>query len=116
MIGLQQKGEMMKKLLIAASAVVLFACGSDAADVTLFYMPTCPHCHNAINFIENELKGTSIEKIDVTKGGKNIERFNNQLVKCNITSRGVPLMVVKGKCFQGFTAEIGTQVKEALGK
>lgn len=108
----------MKKLLIAASALALFACGSDsgAADVTLYFMPTCPHCHNAINFIDSELKGVSVEKIDVTKGGKNLERFNDQLTKCNFTSRGVPLMVVKGKCLQGFAPEVGEEVKKILGK
>ncbi|MDR1071188.1 MAG: glutaredoxin family protein [Rickettsiales bacterium] len=108
----------MKKLLIAASALAMFACGSDsgASDVTLYFMPTCPHCHNAINFIDTELKGVSVEKIDVTKGGKNLERFNDQLTKCNFTSRGVPLMVVKGKCLQGFAPEVGEEVKKILGK
>ncbi|MDR2269202.1 MAG: glutaredoxin family protein [Rickettsiales bacterium] len=106
----------MKKLLIAASAVALFACGSDASDVTLYFMPGCPHCHNAINFFETEMKDVSVEKVDVTKGGKNVERFNDQLKKCGLTSRGVPLMVIKGECLQGFAPEISIQIKQKLGK
>jgi glutaredoxin len=106
----------MKKLLIGAAAIMLFACGSDAADITLYFMPGCPHCHNAINFFEKELKDASVEKIDITKGGTNTERFNSQLEKCGLTSRGVPLMIVKGECIQGFGPETGAEIKQKLGK
>jgi glutaredoxin len=106
----------MKKILTMTAAVALFACGSDAADITLYYMPGCPHCHNAINFFDSELKGVSIEKINVTEGGKAAERFGAALKKCNLTSRGVPLMIVKGECIQGYAPEVGEQIKKILGK
>jgi glutaredoxin len=108
----------IKKFLIGAATIVLLACesNSNAADVTLYFMPGCPHCHNAINFFDSELKDVSVEKIDITKGGKNIERFNEQLNKCGITSRGVPLMIIKGECLQGYGPETGATIKQKLGK
>ena len=104
----------MKKYLLIVCSVFLFACKANAADVTLFYMPTCPHCHHAMGFFEKEMKTTTVEKVDVSKGGKNAERFFAQLKKCNITSQGVPLMVIKGKCLQGFGSESGDKIKNML--
>lgn len=114
----------MKKILLTVSTLALFACGSDASDITLYYMPGCPHCHNAINFLDSEIinnvkiesRAVTVEKIDVTKGGKNAARFNEQLKKCSLTSRGVPVIVVKGECIQGFGPETGEQIKVKLGK
>ena len=106
----------MKKILIAGAAGVLFACGSDAADITLYYMPGCPHCHYALEFFDKELKDVPVEKVNITEGGRAIERFNAALKKCNLTSRGVPLMIVKGECIQGYAPEVGAQIKAKLGK
>jgi glutaredoxin len=114
------KGENMKKLLIAASAIALFACdsgSSNASDIKLFYMPGCPHCHNAIAYLDSELKDVSVEKIDITtKDQKNYRRFEKQVEKCKLTSRGVPVIVVKGECLQGWGPEQGPAIKQKLGK
>jgi glutaredoxin len=104
----------MKKLLALGAAGLLFACGSDAADVTLYYMPGCPYCHNAIDFFDKE--GIAVEKVNVTEGGRAMERFGDALKKCNSQSRGVPLIIVKGECLQGFAPEVGDKIKTMLGK
>jgi glutaredoxin len=114
-----QKGEIMinKKFLALSATVMLLACKqTDAADLVLYFMPGCPHCHNAIEFIDAELSGVSVEKIDITKGGSNTDKFNAALKKCGLESRGVPLMIVKGQCLQGYGPERGAEIKKILGK
>ena len=107
----------MKKLMVAGVALALFACGSEKKeDITLYYMPGCPYCHHAIDFFDAELKDVAIEKVNITEGGKAIEKFNAALKECNSASRGVPLMIVKGECIQGFSPEIGERIKEIVGK
>ncbi|MDR1027190.1 MAG: hypothetical protein LBL46_02125 [Rickettsiales bacterium] len=114
----------MKKLLIAGfSAVALVACGEkevpNTKDITLFYMPGCSHCHNARTFFSTDkaLKAVSIEEIDITTPDrKNLARFDAQLKKCGKDSRGVPLVVVKDQCWQGWSPDVGGEIKKALGK
>jgi len=109
----------MKKFLIAAIAsLALAACGKEeksTADITLYFMPGCPHCHHAIDFFAAELSNATIEKINVTEPGKNQEQFLNALKKCGLSSRGVPLIIVKGECIQGYAPEVGAMIKELLG-
>ena len=107
----------MRKLLILAGAATLFACGqSDAADITLYYMPGCPFCHYAKDFFNDELPDVKVEMVNVTEGGRAMERFREQLRECNSDSMGVPLIIVKGDCIQGYNEEIGARIKQAMGK
>ncbi|MDR2770119.1 MAG: glutaredoxin family protein [Rickettsiales bacterium] len=108
---------MTNKFLAVAATAALFACKqTDAADLTLYFMPGCPHCHNAIEFIDSELAGVSVEKIDITKGGFSTDKFNAALKKCGLESRGVPLIIIKGQCLQGYGPERGAEIKKILGK
>ena len=43
---------------ILQSALFLFVglmSVANAADITIFYSPSCPHCHHARDFFKNEL-------------------------------------------------------------
>jgi glutaredoxin len=107
----------MKKMLIAAIAcLALAACGRDEskADIVMYYMPGCPHCHYAMDFFAAELVDATVEKINVTVPGKNQERFIAALQKCGLSSRGVPLIIVQGECIQGYAPEVGQMIKERL--
>ena len=106
----------MRKLLVAVSAVVLFACGSNASEVTLYFVPGCPYCEQAKKFFAEELSDVKVEKINVAEGGENMRKFAAQLEKCKSSSRGVPLIIIKGDCIQGFSPEIGAGIKSKLGK
>jgi len=109
----------MKKMLIAAIATLaLAACGKSeqSSDITLYYMPGCPHCHYAMDFFASELAHATLEKINVTEAGKNQERFLKALEKCGLSSRGVPLIIVQGECIQGYAPEVGAMIKEKLSK
>jgi len=43
----------MKLLSFIGSLLIIGS--ASAADITIYYSPTCPHCHHARAFIDNEL-------------------------------------------------------------
>lgn len=95
----------------------LFAFGANAADITLYYSPTCPHCHNARNFIEtnliyeyDNLKVTTVNVMEEY----NQKEFFDTLKKCEYESGGVPVLVVGEKCFQGFGESTKSELREAV--
>ncbi|MDR2685771.1 MAG: hypothetical protein LBB23_03320 [Rickettsiales bacterium] len=102
----------MKKILLFAFAILALPAVA-AKDATLFYMTTCPHCHHAMEFIDETLV---IEYPFVQFNKKNVGEpsnrgaFERQIKKCKLDSFGVPLMVIGDKCFQGFGK--GTTEKE----
>jgi len=76
-----------------------------ATDMTIYYSPSCPHCHHARDFISSELiyeypdmNVTSVNVMDKS----NLDDFRKTLEKCEYTSGGVPVIVVGEKCFQGY--------------
>jgi glutaredoxin len=116
MIGRKNKEKILRKLFIMTSVVLLFACKAKAADITIYFMPTCPHCHHAMEFLDTDkdMKALEIEKIDVTKDKANADLFFAQLKKCELTSGGVPLIVINGKCLQGYGPDTGKDIKKLL--
>lgn len=101
-----QKGENMKKLsLLSALIGLTFIGAASAADVTVYYSPTCPHCHHARDFISNtlvyeypELKVTMVNVMEPS----NRPMFEAALKKCEFESGGVPVLVIGDKCEQGY--------------
>ena len=96
----------MKKLSIVSAAMGLAFIGSaSAADITVYYSPTCPHCHHAREFINNTLiyeyptiKVTEVNVMDEV----NVPKFQETLTKCEFESGGVPVIVIGDKCEQGY--------------
>jgi len=104
----------MRKFLICLSILApLAACSSEK--VTIFFLPGCGYCKNAIAFFEKEVKGVKLVKIDISDE-KNSKKFSDALAKCNLASRGVPLMIINGECKQGFGPETGEEIKQMLMK
>ena len=101
-----QKGENMKKLsLLSALFGMAFMGAASAADVTIYYSPSCPHCHHARDFISNtlvyeypELKVTMVNVMEPA----NRPMFEEALKKCEFESGGVPVLVIGDKCEQGY--------------
>ncbi len=100
----------------------MFACGAfisgaNAADITIYYSPTCPHCHNARNFIETNLiyeyDNLKVTTVNVTEMD-NQQEFMDTLKKCEYESGGVPVLVVGEKCFQGFGESTKAELREAI--
>lgn len=96
----------MKKLsLLSAIFGFAFIGAASAADVTVYYSPSCPHCHHAREFISNtlvyeypELKVTAVNVMDQA----NLPKFQAALKECNFDNGGVPVLVIGDKCEQGY--------------
>ncbi|MBR4891759.1 MAG: hypothetical protein IKZ34_01070 [Alphaproteobacteria bacterium] len=96
----------MKKLtLLSALFGLSFVGAASAADVTVYYSPSCPHCHHARDFISNtlvyeypELQVTMVNVMETA----NRSLFEEALQKCKFESGGVPVLVVGDKCEQGY--------------
>lgn len=112
------KGENMKKLSILSALTGLVFCGAaSAADITMYYSPTCPHCHHAREFFVNKIvyeypdvRVVQINVMDQT----NLPMFQKVLEKCNYDSGGVPVIVVGDKCFQGYAEFMDQELRDAV--
>ena len=107
----------MKKTLLPIFAGIMFAFGANAADITIYHMPTCPHCHHARDFVSNnliyeypELKVTLVNVTDAA----NREEFMATLKKCEYESGGVPVLVIGEKCFQGYADSMADDLRAAV--
>lgn len=96
---------MKKTSLLSAVMGLAFIGSASAADVTVYYSPTCPHCHHAREFINNTLiyeyptiKVTEVNVMDEA----NLQKFQETLEKCKFESGGVPVIVIGDKCEQGY--------------
>ena len=106
----------MKKLLFALIGCVGL-CNANAADITIYYAPTCPHCHHARDFIGtsliyeyNDLKVSEVNVFNVD----NRQAFVDALFKCGYQSGGVPVMVIGEKCFQGYADSMQGDLRSAV--
>ncbi len=108
----------MKKLSILSAIFGLsFLGAASAADVTVFYSPTCPHCHHARDFIGGtmvyeypELKVTEVNVMEQA----NLPLFQETLIKCEYESGGVPVIVIGEKCFQGYADFMQQELRDAV--
>ena len=106
----------MKKLSFLSALLGLsFMGAASAADITVYYSPTCPHCHHAREFIEGtliyeypELKVTLVNVMDAS----NMDKFQTMLQDCKFESGGVPVMVIGEKCEQGYGDMMQDKLRE----
>ncbi|MCL2538458.1 MAG: LPXTG cell wall anchor domain-containing protein [Alphaproteobacteria bacterium] len=95
----------MKKYL-SIIALSVFAMGAHAApNLTLYYSNSCPYCHYAKDFINEHLvieyPDMIVTQVDVGNPN-NGKEFQAALKKCEYERGGIPVVVIDGKCFQGF--------------
>ena len=106
----------ISKLLFAICCSV-FACVANAADITIFYSPTCPHCHHARDFISSvliyEYEDLKVSEVNVMNVD-NRQEFVDALYKCGYKKGGVPVMVVGEKCFQGYSDAMQSDLRTAV--
>jgi len=108
----------MKKLsAISALMGLAFIGTAGAANVTLYYSPTCPHCHHAREFIEGRLvyeyPQIAVTQVNVMTE-QNRDAFMAALDKCKYESGGVPVIVVGDKCFQGYADFMQDELRHAV--
>ncbi len=71
----------------------------------LIYSPTCPHCHNAMKFIDGDLKAkyknVNFEYVNVqTNDG--LKKYKELVKKHNIKTNGVPVAIIGSTVILGF--------------
>jgi glutaredoxin len=113
---LDTKGEkIMKRLSVLFG--LLFMCGANAADITMYYSPSCPHCHHARDFISNtliyEYSELTLTMVNVTLP-EHREMFQNAVKKCGFESGGVPVLVIGEKCEQGYADFMQDDLRRAV--
>ena len=108
----------MKKLsfLFALFSLMIFG-RAMAADMTIYYSPSCPHCHHARDFVSNtliyeypELKVTMVNVME----SANRPAFEEALKKCGFESGGVPVLVIGDKCEQGYADFMQDSLRESI--
>lgn len=121
----------MKKIFVflalAMAAFVLYAEDASANDVFyFFYSDSCPHCHEAMPFVEElekERPDITFKKLEVSGNEVNRALFRKKAEKLGIKGGGVPTFVFKDKYVVGFRkgvfeekirAIIGKPVKKAV--
>lgn len=108
----------VSKLLLAAGFAAFAHNAMAAGTITIYYSPTCPHCHHAIDFINNTLKteysDLKVEEVNVTEAA-NRPRFMDAVKTCGLQGGYVPLAVVNEKCFQGFSDGTPADYRAVLG-
>lgn len=108
----------MKKLALIAALFCFGVCaGASAADITLYYSPSCPHCHHARAFISDtlvyEYPDMNVTAVNVMDE-QNLSSFRAALEKCGYKSGGVPVMVIGDKCFQGYANFMQNDLRAAV--
>ena len=108
----------MKTLsILSAICGVAFAGAASAADITIYYSPTCPHCHHAREFISStliyEYPQLKVSEVNVMDGA-NMPKFQDALNTCKYESGGVPVMVIGEKCFQGYADFMQQELRDAV--
>lgn len=108
---------MKKTSILSATMGLAFMGAASAADITIYYSPTCPHCHHAREFISETLvyeypalKVTQVNVMDE----QNLSAFQTALEKCKYESGGVPVMVIGEKCFQGYADFMQQELRDAI--
>lgn len=107
----------MKKTILSVLAGLTFVGMANAADMTIYYSPTCPHCHHAQDFTRNnfiyEYPMMKVTLIDVTVPEHRV-LFMDALKSCDFSSGGVPVIKIGDKCFQGFGESMADELRAAI--
>lgn len=109
---------MTKRLSMLCAALSALCFSAHAApELTIYYSPTCPHCHHAMDFIkdslEKEYPGLIVTQVNASIQS-NGDEFRSAVKKCKLDSYGVPLVVIGDKCFQGYGEPTGDEYRAAI--
>ena len=99
----------MKKFLFVLILMLFsFAVSAEEAQKNerfyFFYSETCPHCHEAMPFleeIEKEFPNIEFRKLEVSQDAANLAIFSKKVEKCD-NKGGVPTFIFLDQCIVGF--------------
>ena len=123
---------MRKISFLLAFALISFAVFAEDAPkkevLYFFYSDSCPHCHEAMPFVEElekERPDIEFRKLEVSKSPENLAVFRKKMEKLGVKGGGVPTFIFKDKHVIGFRkgvfeekirAMIGKPVKKPVKK
>jgi len=100
---------MKKVLFLLVFALVSLTLSAEEAQKTerfyFFYSDSCPHCHEAMPFVEElekEFPNIEFKKLELSKAPENMAIFNKKVEKLGIKGGGVPTFVFRDKYIVGF--------------
>ncbi len=108
----------MKYLFVLIAAVFTIVTSANAKDldeakIYHFYQPMCPHCHEAIDYINVAYPDVKMELVDITTGGENYNLFIKCAKKFNLGREiGTPLFCMGGHYIMGWSEEQKKQFDE----
>ncbi len=83
--------------------------------ITLFYGDTCPHCHDFIEYAENELlpnnSQVKLVKYEVYNNYTNQLVFKKWVNDYNVKSQGVPTFFINDRVFQGYSERMNDDIE-----
>ena len=115
----------MKKILFLLVLMMLSFTGSaeDAQKAGVFYFfysDSCPHCHEAMPFVdelERERPDIEIRKLEVSKSPENLAIFRKKAEKLGIKGGGVPTFIFQDKYVVGFKkGSFEEKIRTMIGK
>lgn len=96
-------------LLFAAMFFIPLAAKAEDLDnskIYNFYQPTCPHCHEAINYLNAAYPDLKLELIDITAGRENMDLFIKCAKKFNLGNQvGTPLFCMGAHYIMGWSKQ-----------
>ncbi len=105
-------------LFLATISFVLYAEDAPATEVLyFFYSDSCPHCHEAMPFVEElekERPDITVKKLEVSKDEVNRAVFIKKIEKLGIKGGGVPTFVFKDKHIVGFKKGVSEEKIRAM--
>ena len=100
---------MKKVLFLLVFALVSLTLSAEEAQKTerfyFFYSDSCPHCHEAMPFVEElekEFPNIEFKKLELSKAPENMAIFNKKVEKLGIKGGGVPTFVFRDQYIVGF--------------
>ena len=114
----------MKKIfLLLVFALITFAVTAEEASENIlyfFYSNSCPHCHEAMPFVEElekERPDITFRKLEVSENEVNRAVFRKKAEKLGIKGGGVPTFVFKDKYVIGFRKGVFEEkIRALIGK
>ena len=100
----------MKKIVfLIIFLFAVFTLSAEEAQKTerfyFFYSESCPHCHEAMPFVEElekEFPNIEFKKLEVSQVPENLAIFNKKVEKLGIKGGGVPTFVFRDQYVVGF--------------
>ena len=100
----------MKKIVfLFVSVLISFALSAGEPQqgevLYFFYSDSCPHCHEAMPFVEElekERPDITFKKLEVSGNEVNLALFRKKSEKLGIKGSGVPTFIFKDKYIVGF--------------